>query len=161
MKVSVYKVQTQPTLTSTHTWCGRASNAMRSCVVRCVCASCDVYDVCMMCASIGQLSLSYHDMEKEVPTDSTILNMSLHDLSGRVGWSLPPSLPLPHHNMTRKKTSIIAAHCRTHYVNKLLIFWNKQPKSIELVYNIVTYLADFGIEYTTTAWTTESDDIPM
>jgi hypothetical protein len=60
-------------------------------------------------------------------------------------------------NFRFKKSSVLGRHS----IANTETFWNKQPKSIELVYNIVPYLADFGIEYITTALTTESDDIPM
>ena len=60
-------------------------------------------------------------------------------------------------NFRFKKSSVLEGHS----IANTETFWKKQPESIELVYNMVPYLADFGIEYITTALTTVSHDIPM
>ena len=66
-----------------------------------------------------------------------------------------------HHSGVVFYAIVVVIVLARHSIANTETFWNKQPKSIELVYNIVPYLADFGIEYITTALTTESDDIPM
>jgi hypothetical protein len=60
-------------------------------------------------------------------------------------------------NFRFRKSRVLGRHS----IENTETFWNKQPKSIELVYNIVPYLADFGMEYMTTGSTPQHNDIPM